>query len=147
MGDLAAPTARRGRVEDHCCIDVSVLRKTSQLEPRACGVWSWSRGTGIIGAVSLVTKPTLSRSPDMSPPARASRRWSRCCSWRVSQPDLPTDPAAEVAALYRPSCSALTARADAESSTSLAHNIGRDCHRLGFAVETRCPNDLYLQSR
>ena len=57
MGDLVVPsTFRRRRVEGHCCIDVSVLRKTGKLEPGACGVWSWSIGTGIVGVVDLVAK-------------------------------------------------------------------------------------------
>jgi hypothetical protein len=51
--DLDAPRCRRGRVEDHCCIDVCVLRKTGKLEPGAFGVWCWSRGTSIVGAVNL----------------------------------------------------------------------------------------------
>jgi hypothetical protein len=91
----------------------------------------------------------------------------------VSQPDLQTDPAGEVTTLYRPSCSALAATADAESSTSLARNVGagivtgwalpskprvpwaavctrrqghgRSLERCG-KLEVRCHSDLCLQS-
>src|SRR5262249_14975000 len=57
VADLEAPaTVRRGRVEDHCCIDVSVLRKAGKLEAGAGGVWSWSRGAAMVGAVALVAK-------------------------------------------------------------------------------------------
>ena len=53
MGDLESTnTVRRRLVEDQCCIDVSVLYKAGKLGPGTCSVWSWSRGTGIVGAVS-----------------------------------------------------------------------------------------------
>jgi hypothetical protein len=72
----------------------------------------------------------LSRSADMSPPAPGSSRCRMCCSLPVSQPDLPIVHAGEAEALHRPSCSVLAARADAESSTSLARNAG-----AGIATE------------
>jgi hypothetical protein len=55
MGDPKAPAAiRRRLVEEQCCIDVSALYKTGKLRPGTCSVWSWSRGSGIDGAVHLV---------------------------------------------------------------------------------------------
>jgi hypothetical protein len=56
MGDREPLKARRGRVEDHCCIDAGVLRNTGKLALGASAVWSWSKGTGIIGTVHLVAK-------------------------------------------------------------------------------------------
>ena len=53
MGDPEAPPARRGRVEDQCCIDVSALYNARKLGPGSCCTWSWSRGTSIVGAVNL----------------------------------------------------------------------------------------------
>ena len=57
VGDPKAPsTPRRRLVEDQCCIDVGVLYRAGKLVPGTCSVWSWSRGTGIIGAVNLLAK-------------------------------------------------------------------------------------------
>jgi hypothetical protein len=35
-------------------IDATVLRKAGKLEAGSCAVWSWSRGSGLVGAVNLV---------------------------------------------------------------------------------------------
>src|SRR5260370_30884583 len=52
----APPTVRRRLVENQCCIDVSVLHKAGKLVPGTCSIWTWSRGTGVVGAVCLVAE-------------------------------------------------------------------------------------------
>ena len=57
MGNPEAPTTvRRRLVENQCCIDVSVLHKAGKLVPGTCSIWTWSRGTGVVGAVCLVAE-------------------------------------------------------------------------------------------
>jgi hypothetical protein len=97
---LEAPTkVRRGRVEDHCCIDVSVLRKTGKLEPGACCLWSWARGNSIVGAVDVVAKADaievcgyIASGADVEPVQDVLQR---------SRPGSPTGRVAEAEMQYR----------------------------------------------
>ena len=51
-----ASSGRRRLVEDQCCIDVGLLYKTGKLGPGNCSVISWSKRTGVVGAVRVVAK-------------------------------------------------------------------------------------------
>ncbi len=47
------PGHGRARVEDQCCLDVSVLHKAGRLVPGVQGVVSWTRGAVLVGAITL----------------------------------------------------------------------------------------------
>ena len=142
MRDLEAPSTRRGRVEDHCCIDASVLRKSGKLELGASGVWSWSRGTSIVGAVNLASQCRRHR-----------HRWLRRHRHR-DRAGAGDDPDRPRPGKVRQST--LRARLGGVSTFLLCPGCGsrrrklyivaarcrcRGCHRLGFAVETKSSAD------
>jgi hypothetical protein len=137
--DLEAPaTVRRGCVEDYCCIDVSVLRKTGKLEPGACGVWSWSRGTGIVGAVSLVTKTNsieitgyVCTGTGIAPVEEALQLAS--VQARFANRPCGRGWGAVSTFLLCPGCGSRRKKLYIVGSECRC----RDCHWLGFAVETK----------
>jgi hypothetical protein len=138
VGDPEAPTARRRLVEDQCCIDASVLYKAGKLGPGTCSVWSWARGTGIVGAVCLVAgadaieisgyvstctgiEPVQELMQIVRVPARFANR--PCGRGRSATSTF----------LLCPGC---------QSRRRKLYIVGpqcrcRDCHRLGFAVEVK----------
>jgi hypothetical protein len=139
VGDLEAPTtARRRLVEDQCCIDVSLLYNAGKLGPGTISVWSWSRGSGIVGAVCLVAEADaieicgyVSTGTGIEPvqevmqitrvPARFANR--PCGRGRGAASTF----------LLCPGC---------QSRRRKLYIVGpqcrcRDCHRLGFAVEVK----------
>ena len=139
MDDLEAPiTARRRLVEDQCCIDVSLLYKAGKLGPGTSSVWSWSRGTGIVGAASLVVEADaieicgyvasgtgIEPVQELLQIARVPARFAnRPCGrgWGAASTFL-----------LCPGC---------QSRRRKLYIVGpqcrcRDCHRLGFAVEVK----------
>lgn len=140
-------TTRRGRVEDHCCIDVSLLHKGDKLVPGTCCVWGWSRSGSPIGVVHLVagidsieiicgyvvtksgTEPAQEVLQINRVPARFANR--PCERGRGAQSTF----------LLCPRC---------RSRRRKLYIVGaqcrrRDCHRLGFAVETKGPAGRCLQ--
>jgi hypothetical protein len=146
VGSLeASATVRRRLVEDQCCIDVGVLYKGGKLGPGTCSVWSWSRGSGIVGAVCLVTESDaikicgyVSTSTGVAPvqevmqivrvPARFANR--PCGRGRGATSTF----------LVCPGCL---------SRRRKVYIVGRQCrcrgcHRLGFAVETKGPTGRSL---
>ena len=141
MGDPKAPsTPRRRLVEDQCCIDVSVLYRAGKLVPGTCSVWSWSRGTGIIGAVNLLAK------------AHAIEICGYVATGTGTEPVQDVLQIARVPARFaNPPCG----RGLGATSTFLVcpgslsrrqklYIVGRQCqcrqcHRLGFAVEAKGP--------
>jgi len=140
--DLEAPRTRRGRVEDHCCIDASVLRKSGKLELGASGVWSWSRGTSIVGAVNLAVNADaididgyVATSTGIVPvqemiliarvPARFANRPCGRGSGGVST------------FLLCPGCGSRRRKLYIVAARCRC----RGCHRLGFAVETKSSAD------
>jgi hypothetical protein len=145
VGDPEAPPARRGRVEDQCCIDASVLYKAGKLGPGTCSVWSWSRGTGIVGAVCLV----------------AGADAIEVCGYVATGAGI--EPVQEVMQITRVPARFANrpcGRGRGATSTFLVcpgclsrrrklYIVGRqcrcrDCHRLGFAVETKGPTGRSL---
>lgn len=138
MRDLEAPTHRRGVVEDHCCIDVSVLYKAKKLGPGTCSVWSWSRGVGIVGAVHVAaqtdaieicgyvsTGTVIEQVQEVVQIARVPARFANRPCGRGQ--------GAASTFLLCPGC---------QSRRRKLYIVGpkcrcRDCHRLGFAVEAK----------
>jgi hypothetical protein len=141
VGDLEAPTtAGRRLVEDQCCIDVGLLYNAGKLGPGTCSVWTWSRGTGIVGAVCLVAEADaieisgyVATGSGIEPvhevmqitraPARFANR--PCGRGRGATSTF----------LLCPGC---------QSRRRKLYIVGRQCrcrgcHRLGFAVETKGP--------
>ena len=139
MGDPEAPsTPRRRLVEDQCCIDVSVLYRAGKLVPGTCSVWSWSRGSGIVGAVYVVaeadaieicgyvsTGTGIEPVQDVMQIARVPARFANrpCGRGRGATSTF----------LLCPGC---------RSRRRKLYIVGRqcrcrDCHRLGFAVEVK----------
>ena len=146
MGELEAPAkVRRRLVEDQCCIDVGVLYKAGKLLPGTCSVWSWSRGSGIVGAVCLVAEADaieicgyVSTGTGVEPvqevmritrvPARFAHR--QCGRGRGAASTF----------LLCPGC---------QSRRRKLYIVGRqcrcrDCHSLGFAVEAKGPTGRSL---
>ena len=139
MGDLEAPTATRRRlVEDQCCIDVGVLYKAGKLVPGTCSVWSWSRGSGVVGAVCLVAEVDaieicgyVSAGTEVEPvqgvmqivrvPARFANR--PCGRGRGATSTF----------LVCPGCLSRRRKLSIVGRQCRC----RDCHRLGFAVEVK----------
>jgi hypothetical protein len=139
VGELEAPArVRRRLVEDQCCIDVGVLYKAGKRGPGTCSVWSWSRGSGIVGAMCLVAEADaieicgyVSTGTGVEPvqevmqivrvPARFANR--PCGRGRGAASTF----------LLCPGC---------QSRRRKLYIVGRqcrcrDCHRLGFAVEVK----------
>jgi hypothetical protein len=137
-----APKSRRGRVEDHCCIDASVLRKTGKLEPGASGVWSWSRGTSIVGVVNLavdadaididgyvVTGTGIVPVRQVIQIARVPARFANRPCGRGN--------GAISTFLLCPGCGSRRRKLYIVAARCRC----RGCHRLGFAVETKSTAD------
>ena len=141
MGDLEAPTtARRRLVEDQCCIDVGVLYKAGKLGPGTCSVWSWSRGSGVVGAVCLVAEAdTIEISGYVSTgtgiePVQEVMQITRVPARFADRP-CGRGRGAISTFLVCPGC---------QSRRRKLYIVGRqcrcrDCHRLGFAVEAKGP--------
>jgi hypothetical protein len=140
VGDLEAPTIRRRLVEDQCCIDVSMLYKTSRLAPDTCSVWTWSRGNSIVGAVNLVA---MANSIEI-------------CGYVASGKGIePVQDVLQIARVPARFANRPCGRGRGATSTFLLcpgcqsrrrklYIVGprcrcRDCHRLGFAVEAKGP--------
>jgi hypothetical protein len=138
VGDLEAPTARRLLVEDQCCIDVSALYRAGKLELGACSVWAWSRGTVAVGAVHLVVRTDyidifgyVSAGTKIEPvqdalqivrvPARFANRPCGLGQGAVST------------FLLCPGCQSRRRKLYIVDALCRCRN----CHRLGFAVETK----------
>jgi hypothetical protein len=139
--EVEAPSpVRRGRVEDHCCINASALYRTGKLAAGSSCVWSWSRGTGIVGAVFVVAKVEcieicgyVASSSGVDPvedvlqivriPARFANR--PCGRGRGAVSTL----------LLCPGCQSRRRKLYIVNAQCRC----RDCHRLGFAVETKGP--------
>ena len=138
MGDLETPKVRRGRVEDQCCIDVSMLHKARKLGPGTSSVCSWARGSSIVGAVNLLAK------------ANSIEIWGYVSTGiRVG----PVQGVVQIARVPARFANRPCGRGQGATSTFLVcpgcqsrrrklYVVGpqcrcRDCHRLGFAVETK----------
>jgi hypothetical protein len=138
VGDLEAPPARRRRVEDQCCIDVSMLQKAGKLGPGTSSVCSWSRGTGIVGAVCLIAEADaieicgyISTGTGVEP-VQEVMRITRVPARFANRPCGRGRGATSIFLLC-PGC---------QSRRRKLYIVGpqcrcRDCHRLGFAVETK----------
>jgi hypothetical protein len=140
--DLEAPRSRQGRVEDHCCIDASVLRKTGKLEPGACGVWSWSRGTSIVGAVNLaVDADAIDIDGYVATgtgivPVRQVIQITRVSARFANRPCGRGRGAVSIFLLC-PGCGSRRRKLYIVAARCRC----RGCHRLGFAVETKSAAD------
>ena len=146
MGDPEAPPARRGRVEDQCCIDVSALYNARKLGPGSCCTWSWSRGTSIVGAVNLAVNADaididgyVATGTGIVPvqeviqiarlPARFANRPCRRGRGAVST------------FLLCPGCGSRRRKLYIVAARCRC----RGCHRLGFALETKSAADRAFQ--
>lgn len=138
MGDLETPKVRRRLVEHQCCIDVSMLQKAGKLGPGTSSVCSWSRGTGIVGAVSLLAKANSIEiygyvaTGTGTEPVQDVLQITRVPARFANRP-CGRGRGATSTFLLCPCC---------QSRRRKLYIVGpqcrcRDCHRLGFAVETK----------
>lgn len=138
MRDPKAPSFRRGLVEDHRCIDLGVLYKAGKLALGACSVWSWSRSTRIVGAAALATK-TDSIDVIGYVTSRGSIEPVQC----VLQVDrVPARFGTRPCGRGRGAVSTFLVCPGCRSRRRKLYIVDaqcrcRDCHRLGFAVETK----------
>ena len=137
---------RRRKVEDQRCIDASELYKAGKLIPGTCCVWSWSKGTDIVGAVNVVaaansieicgyvaTGTAIAPVHDVLQIARVPARFANrpCGRGRGAVSTF----------LLCPGC---------QSHRRKLYIVGaqcrcRDCHRLSFAAEAKGPVGRGLQ--
>jgi hypothetical protein len=139
MGDdLETLNVRRGRVEDQCCIDVGVLYKGGKLVPGTCSMWSWSRGTHIVGAVHVIAQAdTIEIFGYVSTGNRVEPLQEAMQIVRV-----PARFADRPCGRGRGATSTFLLCPGCRSRRRKLYIVGprcqcRDCHRLGFAVEVK----------
>jgi hypothetical protein len=128
--------------EDPCCIDASVLRKTGKLEPGTSGVWSWSRGPSIVGAVNLaVNADAIDIEGYVATgsgivPARQVIQIARVPARFANRP-CGRGRSAVSTFLRCPGCGSRRRKLYIVAARCRC----RGCHRLGFAVETKSAAD------
>jgi hypothetical protein len=144
MGDRKA--ARRGRVEDHCCIDISALREKGQFERGASGVWSWSMGTRVVGAATVMAGTDFIKVRGFV--ASGSTVEPMQCVLQIAR--VPARFANRPCGRGRGAVSTFLLCPRCWSRRRKLYVVDgqcrrRACHRLGFAVETKSLANRTLQ--
>jgi hypothetical protein len=129
---------RRGHVEDYCCIDASALYKAGRLVPGTCTGWSWSRGSSIVGAVHVLAQAGAIEIQGYV----ATKTCTEPVHEVIQLARVPARFANRPCGRGRGAVSNFLICHGCQSRRRKLYIVGgqcrcRDCHRLGFAVESK----------